>query len=98
MITAPVLAYSHFSKDFTLETDASKIGLGAILSQYQDDNKLDPVVFTSRSVSIAESNYAITNLETLAVVWSVTHFKYYLYGHKVTIITDHAAVKAINKI
>ena len=44
-------------------------------------------------MSIAESNYATTNLETLVVVWSVTHFKYYLYGHKVTIITDHAAVK-----
>ena len=80
---------------FVLETDASKIGLGAVLSQYQEDGKLHPVAYASRSVSTAESNYATTNLETLAVVWSVTHFKYYLYGHKVTIITDHAAVKAI---
>ena len=37
----------------------------------------------------------ITDLETLAVVWAITHFRYYLYGHNVTIITDHAAVKAI---
>ena len=95
LLAAPVLVYPNFSKDFTLETDASKIGLGAILSQYQEDNKLHPVAYASRSVSTAESNYAITNLETLAVVWAVTHFKYYLYGHKVTIITDHAAVKAI---
>ena len=37
----------------------------------------------------------ITDLETLAVVWAITHFRYYLYGHNVTIITYHAAVKAI---
>jgi len=47
---------------------------------------------TSHSVSKAESNYAVTNL---AVVWAVTHFRYYLYGHNVIMITDHAAVKAI---
>ena len=71
LLAAPVLVYPNFSKDFTLETDASKIGLGAILSQYQEDNKLHPVAYASCSVSTAESNYAITNLETLAVVWAV---------------------------
>jgi len=52
------------------------------------------VAYASRPVSAAEANYAITSLETLAVVWAITHFRYYLYGHKVTVITDHAAVKA----
>lgn len=37
----------------------------------------------------------MTELETLAVVWSVSHFHAYLYGHKVTIRTDQSAVKAI---
>jgi len=41
------------------------------------------------------SNYATTNLETLAVVWAVAHFRYYLYRHNIVVITDHAAVKAI---
>ena len=95
LVTVPLLAYPNFDKDFTLETDASKLGLGAILSQYQDDQKLHPVAYASQSVSASEANYAITDLETLAVVWAVTHFHYYLYGHNVTIITDHAAVKAI---
>ena len=63
--TTPVLAYPDFSKDFTLETDASKLGLGVILSQ---DQKLYPVAYASRSISNAEANYAITDLKTLAVV------------------------------
>ena len=46
-------------------------------------------------MSTLEANYAISDLKTLAVVWAVTHFHYYLYGHNVTDVTDHAAVKAI---
>ena len=95
LLTPPVLAYPDFTKDFVIETDASKQGLGAILSQRQEDNKLHPMAYTSRSVSVAEANYAITNLEILAVVWAITHFRYYVYGHNVTVITDHAAVKAV---
>ena len=72
-----------FRKDFVLEINASKLGLGAILSQRQVDNRLHPVAYASRLVSASEANYAITNLETLAVVWVITHFRYYLYGHNV---------------
>ena len=92
-----MLPYPDFNKDFTLETDASKHGLGDILSQYKEDQQLHPIAYASRSVSATEANYGITDLETLAVhvVWAVTHFRYCLYGHNVTIITDHAAVRAI---
>ena len=78
-----------------METDASKQGLGAILSQIQADNKLHPVAYASWSISSAEANYAATDLETLAVVWAITHFRYHLYRHDVTVLTDHAAVKAL---
>ena len=46
-------------------------------------------------VTAAERNYVITELETLAVVWALTHFHSYLYGQKVTVFTDHSAVKSI---
>ena len=68
LLTPPILAYPDFSRDFIIETDASKHGLGAILSQHQEDNRLHPIPYASRSVSASEANYAITNLETLAVV------------------------------
>ena len=92
---APILGYPSFDKDFTLETDASIDGIGAVLSQPQADGCLHPVAFASRSLSPAERNYAITDLETLAVVWAVTHFRCSLYGHSVTVYTDHSAVRAV---
>ena len=68
LLSPPILVYLDFKKDFVLETDASKLGLGTILSQRQEDNRLHPVAYASQSVSAAEANYTITNLETLAVV------------------------------
>ena len=66
-----------------------------MLSEKQADGKLHPVAYDSCSLSSNEERYAITDLETLAVVWAVCHFQYYLYGQDVTISTDHQAVKAI---
>ena len=72
--SAPVLAYPDFCKDFVLETDASIKGLGAVLSQKQSDGKLHPIAFASRALSPPEKNYAVIELETLAVVWACSHF------------------------
>ena len=95
LTNAPVLAYPSFDKPYTVETDASISGLGAVLSQVQDDKKLHPVAYASRSLTAAERNYSITELEALAVVWALTRFHSYLYGQTVTVITDHASVKAV---
>ena len=53
------------------------------------------MAYASRSLTVAERNYSITELETLAVVWAITHFHSYLYGHQLTVYTDHSAVQAI---
>ena len=47
-MTAPVLAFADLEKPFLLETDASGIGLGAVLHQEQEDGKLHPVAYASR--------------------------------------------------
>ena len=89
------MVYPDFDLDFVLETDASIDRLGAISSQRKIDDKLHPVAYASRSTSSAEKHYSVTELETLAVVWAVQHFRAYLYGHSVTVVTDHSAVKSI---
>ena len=94
LITAPELVYPDFDRNFVLKMDASILGLGVILSQVQDVGKLHPLTYCC-SLSKSEKNYLVTELETLAVVWGITHFRYYLYGHQVTVYTDHAAVKAV---
>ena len=92
---APILVYPNFDEDFVLETDACIRGLSAVLLQYQRNRHLCPVAYASHSLSHAERNYSITDMETLAVVWGIQHFRAYLYGHDVTVITDHSAVRTI---
>ena len=94
LMQAPVLIYPDFEEKFVLETDASLRGLGAVLSQ-KKGGLLHPVSYASRSLSSPEKNYSISELETLAVVWAIQHYRAYLYGHEVTVVTDHSAVKAI---
>ena len=90
---APILAYPRFGGEehFLLETDASGVGLGAVLSQEQSDGKYHPVAYASRSLQPNEKNYPISELETLAIVWAVKYFRAYLLGHPCTVLTDHAA-------
>ena len=95
LVEAPVLVYPNFDIGFVLETDPSYQGLGAVLSQKLEDKLLHPVSFSSRALSPSEKNYAVTELETLAVVWAVKHYRAYLYGHDVQVVTDHSAVKAL---
>jgi hypothetical protein len=92
LISAPVLAYPNFQLDFVLETDASVRGLGAVLGQIQT---VHPVAYASRALSDSEERYGITGLETLALVWGISQFHHFLYGHNVTVYTGHAAVKAV---
>ena len=75
----PVLAFADYTKDFLLETDASKEGLGAVLSQKQVDGQFHPVAYGSWALTAHKKNYHSTKLEFLALKWAVTeHFKEYL--------------------
>ena len=90
--THPVLKAADPTKSYVLHTDASDIGLGAVLMQYDDDNNLHPVAFASKLLNAAQRNYTVTDRECLAMVWALEHFNTYVEGHKYTIITDHAAL------
>ena len=68
---APVLAFADFKKPLRLETDASKDGLGVVLSQKQSDGNYHPITYASRSLKGSEEKYHSSKLEILALKWAV---------------------------
>jgi hypothetical protein len=88
MTPSPILKYPDFTQRFILTTDASGEGLGAVLSQGAIGKDL-PVAFASRTLNRAEKKYSTTEKELLAIVWGMRYFRPYLYGRKLTVVTDH---------
>ena len=78
-----------------LETDASFEGLGAVLSQTQEDGCVCPIAYASHSLRPHEHSYGITELETLGVVWACKYFRPYLLGHHCLVLTDHSACTSL---
>ena len=88
-MSSPVLAYPDPNKEYLLEMDASKLGLGAVLSQKQSNGRYHPIAFRSRILHSAEVNYHSTKLKFLAMKWSIKHFQTYLLGHHSKVCTDN---------
>ena len=95
LTSAPVLVFHDFREWFILETDASGLGLGAILSQLQPNGLIAPIAYASRTLQQHETRYWISELEALAVVWATKHFRVYLYGHPCDVYTDHEVLQAL---
>ena len=88
-MSALVLAYPDPSKEYLFETDASKLGLGDVLSQKQSDGRYHSVAFGSRALHGVEVNYHSTRLGFLAMKLSIKHFQTYLLGHCFKVHTDN---------
>ena len=89
LTNAPLLIF------FILETDASISGLGTVLAQQTDAKHVSPIVFASQTLQKHKKNYCSSELEALAVVWAVKHFRPYLYGHTCQLYTNHKALKSL---
>ena len=88
-----IIEQKHFNinNETRVKCDASKEGLGACLEQ-KENNNWHPIAYASRFLKKNEQRYSINELEQLAVVWSLEHFNYYLYGSHFTLQTDHQAL------
>ena len=88
VMSDPVLAYPDPNKEYLLETNASKLRFGAVLTQKQQDGRYHPIAFGNRALHGAEVNYHSMKLE-LAMKWSIEHLQTYLWGHHFKVHTNN---------
>ncbi len=84
LLAAPTLVSDDDTCRLELKTDASKFGLGAVLSRV-DEHGERPITFISRETNSAEQNYSSNELECLALVWALTKLRHHLYGRQFTV-------------
>ena len=94
---ATLLSHPDYSREFTIDCDASNVGLGAVLSQLSDDNKEKPISFASRKLTGAEIKWGATELEAFAVVWALEIFRPWIDGYQVRVRTDHSPLLWLQK-
>ena len=87
-MTAPVLALPNFTLQFVIETDASGIGIGAVLMQ-----KGHPLAFINKALSVAHQGLSAYDKEMMAILFAVKKWHYFLVGRHFIIKTDHQPLK-----
>jgi hypothetical protein len=92
LVSAPVLAHFDENIDVSVQTDASLVGLGAVLTQDSGEGPR-PIAYISRRFTEAESKYHANELECLAIVWALKKFRHYVYGRRFSICTDSSAFR-----
>ena len=94
--TTTVLQYYDLNKPVTLQVDASEEGLGGTLRQPNTDGKLQPVAYTSNSLSSTEQRYSKIEKGCLAICNAFEKFDHWLYGKSdIEVQTDHQPLETI---
>ena len=92
------MARPSFEREFILECDTSKTGLGSVLSQRDENNTPHIIAYASRTLTASERSFSVTELELLSVISSIRKFRCYIEGDHFKIITDHSCLQWISKL
>ena len=95
LMSAPVMAYFQSGAKTRIITDASPVGLGAVLEQEQEDGEFRTVYYASRKLTAVESRYSQFEREALAIRWACQKFHLFVYGIEFDILTDHRPLIAV---
>ena len=101
LVTAPVLGYPDFNREFVLETNAFLQGLGALLSQQDETGKVCVITYASQSLCPSERsmhNYSSAKLELLVLKWAVKgKIHDYLLGPKFHVYMDNSPLAYVRQ-
>ena len=92
IMTLSVLAYFDKTKKHTIQCDASKKGLGAVLLQ-----ESKPVMYMSRALTKTKQRYSNIEWELLAIVFALERLNHYTFGRTITVQSDHQPLQSIWK-
>ncbi|KAL4297029.1 hypothetical protein GQ457_12G014460 [Hibiscus cannabinus] len=92
LVSAPIVETPDWTLPFELMCDASDYAVGAVLGQ-RKGRIFHPIYYASKTLNDAQVNYTTTEKELLAVIFAFEKFRSYLIGAKVTVYTDHSAIK-----
>lgn len=87
-----MLSHPYFDYPFVLQTDASDIGLGAVLSQTIDGQER-VISYASYRLKPAEKKWCVREKEAHAIIWACEKFRPYLIGKRFVVETDHQSLK-----
>ena len=82
-------------RETVISADSSSYGLGAVFLQRQENGKLQPVAYASRSLTETEQRYAQIEKEALAITWSLGHWSDLLLGMSFRMETDHGPLVSL---
>ena len=92
LATYPILRQPDPDKEYIVDTDASNVGMGAVLLQRDEKAQPHPVCYASRKLTPAEQRYSTREQEALAILFAVEKFEPFIKGRRFTVITDHRSL------
>lgn len=88
-----MLMFPDVTKPYNVTTDASDYAIGAVLSQTDEESKLErPILFISKSLDETQTRYSVTEKELYAIIYALEKFRAHIYGKEFYVYTDHRAL------
>ncbi len=98
LCSAPILCYPRCDREFILQTDASDFGVGAVLTQLDDNGREMVVAYASKALHARQKKFSATEKEAYAIVFGTQQFRVYLLGRHFQIVTDHNALRWLHNM